>query len=139
MISHAEFGKLRLAHFRSESDIAELADWEFMGRIWLGEAIGFSEWLRLEDDPCVLRSIAIDFREFPAPDAAKVLDAIGSEIRCGMTFDELRSLLGQPISEYRKVKDRVTYEFVTSAEPYNVSCTVLNEGGLTYLQMMVSP
>ena len=56
MISHADFEKLHLAHFRSDAEIADLEDWEFEDRIWAGEAIGFSEWLRPEDEPDVLQS-----------------------------------------------------------------------------------
>jgi hypothetical protein len=78
MISHDRFGALRLAHFLPDAQIAELRDWEFMEHLWSGEAIGFSEWLRLENEPDVLRSLA-----------------------------------------------------------YEVSCTVLNEGGLGYLVVMV--
>ena len=36
-----------------------------MDQMWVGEAVGFSEWLRLRDKPETLRSLAIDFAEFP--------------------------------------------------------------------------
>jgi hypothetical protein len=73
MISHARFGALRLAQFLPDAEIAELENWEFMYHVWLGEAVGFSEWLRLENDPGVLRSLAIDFTDFPEHAAAEVL------------------------------------------------------------------
>jgi hypothetical protein len=38
MISHAQFGELRLAQFRTDE---EIEDWEYMDRNWVGEAIGF--------------------------------------------------------------------------------------------------
>jgi hypothetical protein len=84
MISHARFGKLRLAEFRPDAEIAELDNWEFMDRIWVGEAIGFSEWLRLKNKPETLRSLAIDFSEFPGQAAADVLRAIDLPVRAGM-------------------------------------------------------
>jgi hypothetical protein len=137
MISYKEFGKLRLAQFRPDDEIEDLDEWEFMDDIWVGEAIGFSEWLRLESDPDVLRSVAIDFGEFPADVAEAALQAIGLPVRAGMPAEELRAVLGEPVEEQRFAKDRVTYEFVAAGPPsYNVSCTVLKEGGLSYLVMM---
>ena len=59
MISHSHFGRLRLADFRPEEGVAALENWEFMDQMWVGEAVGFSEWLRLEDEPDTLRSLAI--------------------------------------------------------------------------------
>ncbi len=137
MISHARFGKLRLAQFRRDTEIAELENWEFMDHIWVGEAVGFSEWLRLEDKPETLGSLVIDFSEFPEAAAAKVLQTIDLPVHAGMKLDELCQLLGEPVKEERFVKDRVSYEFVVAGPPkYDVSCTVLNKGGLTYLVVM---
>jgi len=134
MISHTRFGKLRLAHFLPDADIAELDDWEFMDHIWVGEALGFSEWLRLASEPDKLRSLAIAFANFPEDVAAKVLKTIELPVRGGMRLPELRRLLGEPVEEHRFVKDRISYEFVVAGPPkYNVSCTVLQKGGLTYL------
>lgn len=138
MISHAAFGKLRLAQFLPDAEIAELDHWEFMDHLWVGEAVGFSEWLRLESKPETLQSLAIDFSEFPGPAAADVLRTIDLDVRAGMNLDELREKLGEPPNEHRFVKDRVSYEFVVSGPPkYDVSCTVLNNGGLTYLVVVV--
>src|SRR6266404_2487943 len=139
MISHARFGKLRLGQFRPDAKIAELDNWEFMDHVWVGEAVGFSEWLWLEDKPDTLRSLAIDFSEFPEQAAAEVLRTIDLPVRAGMTVEELRELWGEPAKELRfvRVKDRVTYQFVLPGPPrYDVSCTVLNEGRLTYLVVM---
>jgi len=139
MISHARFGTLRLAQFLPDADISELENWDFMYHIWLGEAVGFSEWLRLEKDPGVLRSLAIAFNDFPERAAAEVLQTIGLPVRRGMKFAELCEILGKPLKELRlpRVNDRVTYQFVTPGEAkYDVSCTVLNEGGLNYLVVM---
>jgi hypothetical protein len=137
MISHARFGKLRLAQFRPDADIVELDDWEFMDHLWVGEAVGFSEWLRLEKKPETLRSLAIDFSEFPEEAAVEVLRAIDLPVHAGMKLNALRKVLGKPVEEHRFVKDRVTYEFVFAGPPrYNVSCTVLTKGGLTYLVVM---
>jgi hypothetical protein len=137
MIPHARFSKLRLAQFRPDAEISELANWEYMDALWVGEAVGFSEWLRLESDPEVLRSLAVDFAEFPEEAAFAVLHAIDLPVRRGMTAAKLRVVLGEPVEEYRFVADRITYEFAVAGPPqYNVSCTVLNDGGLSYLVVM---
>ena len=84
MIAHAQFGELRLAQFRRDTEIVQLADWEFMDALWVGEAIGFSEWLRLKSDPESLRSLSIDFTEFPTDATAAVLQAIDLPFRVGI-------------------------------------------------------
>ena len=138
MISHDRFGALRLAHFLPDTQIAELSDWEFMEHLWVGEAIGFSEWLRLEDESDVLRSLAIDFGEFPKSAAEAVIRTIDLPIQGGMALEQLRAVLGEPYEIERFVADRVTYNFFSQGpHPYEVSCTVLGEGGLVYLVVMV--
>lgn len=138
MISHAAFGKLRLAQFLPGAEMAELDNWEFLDHLWVGEAVGFSEWLRLENQPETLRSLAIDFGEFPGPAAADVLRTIDLGVRAGMKLDKLCEILGEPTKEHRFVNDRVSYEFVVPGPPtYDISCTVLNNGGLTYLVVVV--
>jgi hypothetical protein len=137
MISQDQFGKLRLAQFRPEADIVELADWEFMDELWVGEAVGFSEWLRLQTEPMVLRSLAVDFTEFPEAAALAVLQTIELPIQRGMSDVELKARLGEPVEEFRFVADRITYKFaVPGPHRYNVSCTVLKQGGLSYLVVM---
>jgi hypothetical protein len=85
----------------------------------------------------VLRSVALDFAEFPAAAASAVLQVIDLPVRRGMTAKELRAVLGEPVAERRFVADRVTYEFAVPGPPrYNVSGTVLKRGGLTYLVVM---
>lgn len=137
MISYSRFGQLRLAQFRPDADIADLDNWEFMDHVWVGEAVGFSEWLRLEVKPETLRSLAIDFAEFPEQAAEDVLQAIDLRVRAGMKLDELTDLLGKPVKQHRFVKDRVSYDFEVIGPPeYNISCTVLSNGGLKYLVVM---
>lgn len=139
MISHSEFAKLRLARFCPGEQVAELTGWEFENRVWVGEAIGFSEWLRPEDDPECLQSLSIAFAEFPAQAADEVRHALDLPLKAGMTRDEVISLLGEPVKEFRFVKDRTTYEFKTPGpNSYDISCTIKHEGGLTYLVVMVA-
>ncbi len=129
MISHAHFAKLRLAQFWPAGEIVELDKWEFMDRIWLGEAVGFSEWLRLEDDPETLRSLAIALNEFPAHAAAEVLRTIDLPVRAGMNFEELREALGEPVSEqawghptFLVLEETETFP----SEPLSAACLSVN-------------
>jgi len=137
MISHERFGELRLAHFLPHVELAELSSWLFMNRTWLGEALGFSEWLRLETEPEVLRSLALDFSDFPESAASSVLKTLELPVRPGMQAADLRSILGDPVEEQRYVADRISYEYIVEGPPkFSVSCTVLERGGLTYLVVM---
>ncbi len=134
MISYHKFGELRLGQFLAVRDVTELQNWEFEGYMWVGEAFGFSEWLRLESDPTSLRSLSIDFTEFPSEASRKVLKTLGLPLRQGMVMTEIEDILGEPCDEFTYVADRKSYEFMTRGrESFIVSCTVLNEGGLTYL------
>ncbi|MEX2213554.1 MAG: hypothetical protein WD768_05475 [Phycisphaeraceae bacterium] len=137
MISHEEFAKLRLVQFRPDDEIAQLEDWEFMDHIWVGEAIRFSEWLRLESDSDSLRSLAIDFDEFPANTAEQVLSAIELPLRRGLNLEQIQSVVGEPVHEEHFVADRASYDFVLDGPSrYFVSCIILNVGGLIYLVVM---
>ena len=139
MISNRRFSRLRLRDFIGDLELAELRDWEFMDRLWLGEAHGFTQWLRLQGDPEVLRSLAIDLERFPEDSSRAVLDAIGLPLRRGMSRAQIVSLLGEPHNTLSFVADRETYEFRVAGDgTYDVSCTVLKQGGLTYLQVMTA-
>lgn len=138
MISHIDFGKLRLSQFLAEYSIDTIENWEFMERIWIGEAFGFSEWLRLEDDPEVLRSLSIDLCEMSAVVATRILDAIKLPVHAGMSLDQLQHLLGGAIEKQQFVNDRSTYKFkITEPHAYWIDCTILTSGGLAYLVVMI--
>jgi hypothetical protein len=136
MIPHVKFGQLRLKQFLPNAEIAELEDWEYEERVWVGEAVGFSEWLRPVEDPEILGSLSINFKEFPERAADQVLKAIELPLKRGMTADNLKAVLGEPVETLRFVPGKVTYGFMTP-EPYKVSCTVEDEGGLIFLEVMI--
>ena len=138
MISHDEFGKLHLGQFIPDEEITHLKNWEFMGNVWLGEAIGFSEWLRLESDPNTLRSLALDLSEFPSEPCRRVLDVVDLPLKRGMSLKDIEEVLGNPIDVDEYISDRKSYSFrFQNGAAYDLSCTVLNEGGLIYLVIMV--
>jgi hypothetical protein len=134
VLTHQEFGRLRLAEFAPKKQIRTLADWEFLGRLWIGEAIGFSEWLRPHERPTMLESLALDVAELPQEVVDRVLARLGLPLRKGLTRRELVKLLGEPYEAHVFADDRKTFEFRSEeTDPYLISCTVLNDGGLTYL------
>jgi hypothetical protein len=138
MISYERFGSLRLSHYLPEADIVRFDQWKFDDRMWAGEAIGFSEWLRPEDDPETLQSLAIDFKKFPADTAERVLRDIELPVSPAMTFEQLRATLGEPAEVSRYVRGQADYEFISPEPyPYRISCTVADDGGLVYLVVLV--
>jgi hypothetical protein len=136
MISHEEFGKLRLVQYLPDTNLARLRNWEFEERYWVGEGFGFSQWLRLESDPHVLRALSIAFDDFPPDAAADVLKTIGLPLIPGMTLPAIQKVLGEPVKKYHFGDDRVSYDFTSAGPTYHISCTILNNGGLSYLEVM---
>ena len=123
-----------MVEFVPKKQIRSLADWEFLDRLWVGEAIGFSEWLRPQERPTILESLALDMAELPEDVVNRVLERIGLPLRRGLTNRELGKILGEPHETLVFTEDRKTFEFrYGETDTYLVSCTVLHDGGLTYL------
>ncbi|WP_143154167.1 hypothetical protein [Rhodanobacter sp. OK091] len=138
MIPHKEFGELRLSQFSPASQIVALTNWEFMGRTWVGEAIGFTGWLRPQKHPGLLQSLALDLGALHKAIYSAVFRRVGLPLQRGMAIEQITTVLGEPVETHRFVADRTTYEFFwLGVEPYNVSCTVLAQGGLTYVVVSV--
>jgi len=138
MIDYAEFSRLRLSDFvRDPADVADLSDWEFMEHLWVGEALGLTEWLRLAEEPDVLRSLSLDLPTLPDSLAGRMLDALDLPLHFGMSLSELVLRLGEPTDVLRFGRDRTTYEFrVGETDVYDLSCTVHHRDGLIYLVVM---
>jgi len=137
MIGHAEFATLRLSDFVDPAEIVQLADWEFEDRLWIGEAVGFTEWLRPQSSPERLGSIALDLAALPEHAAHACLARIGLPLRRGMTFAEIQSLLGEVVDQQSFSEDQTTFLFEHgSPDVYRIDCTVQADGGLVYLVVM---
>lgn len=138
-ISWEELATLRLSDFVPAKLIRELQDWEFMDRLWVGEATGFTEWLRLADDPEVLRSMALDLVGLESGTVDAILKRLGLPLHPAMTRDQLKSTLGEPASVKvfpgAKERETLTYPAPPSGG-YRLSCTVQKTAGLTYLVVM---
>ncbi|MGY4909987.1 hypothetical protein [Micromonospora aurantiaca (nom. illeg.)] len=139
-ISHDAFGQLHLAQFLAAEDLEELRGWEYLGHRWVGEASGFTEWLRLESDPGVTRSVAIDLAALPEATAQRMTNTLGLPLRAGLDQQDITGVFGRPTDTERFVRDRVTLVFhVGAADPYELSCTVHEEHGLIHLTMHSTP
>jgi hypothetical protein len=138
MIAYADFSRLRLSDFvRDPDDVADLSDWEFMEHLWVGEAWGLTEWLRLAEEPDVLRSLSLDLPTLPDSFTGRVLDALDLPLHYGMSLSEIVRHLGEPTDVLRFGRDRTTYEFrVGDGDVYDLSCTVHHRDGLIYLVVM---
>ena len=139
MITHQAFKKLRLNQFFPDIAVVALENWEFMDQLWVGEAIGFSEWLCFEERPTELGLLALDLNGLPDAGCRAVLQALDLPLAKGMSIAEIETVLGQADRTNQFVPDRKSYDFlVTNGEPYHISCTVLNDGGLSYLVVMIA-
>jgi len=132
VISHRAFSEMRLRDFAA--DVVDLDGWQFMGRVWVGEAIGFSEWLRPDDDPARLGSLALDLRDLPPGLIERVLDRLQLPLSPGMDLAMIRGQLGDPVGTQQFVSDRRSFDF--NIEGYAISCTVHDADGLIYIVVM---
>ncbi|MCT2587924.1 hypothetical protein [Actinophytocola gossypii] len=139
-ISHDLFGRLRLADFLPPGTVERLDGWEYLDRYWIGEACGFTEWLRIESEPEEVRSIALDLAELPAGASAAMLATLRLPLRAGMTLPEITTVLGQPEHTEVFVPDRANHDFqVDTVGSYTVGCTVHEDDGLIYLTVHTTP
>lgn len=119
------------------NEIEEVDGWEFMGKVWLGEAYGFTEWLRLREDPDVLRSVSLDLVDLDTEVADRILERLQLPLEYGMETDEVNEVLGEPTGQSQFVPNRITYEYVVGdRERYYVSATMDRQEGLVYLVVM---
>ena len=138
LIPYTVFGRLRLADFLPTSaEVETLTDWEYMDDVWVGDAFRFTEFLRLDEDPDVVRSVALDLAELPPDVTAAILTALRLPLALGMQSDDVMARLGEPDSVDRYGAHRTTYNFTSGAEArYAVSCTIHEAAGLIYLTVL---
>jgi hypothetical protein len=138
LIPYNEFARLRLALFYPDaSELVPLENWEFMGSVWVGEADGFTEFLRPEEKPDELGSIEIDLSSIQEDIGAAILDKIHLPLQRGMLFEQVAQHLGPPESTDAFVSDRKTYNFTLgSISSYCISCTVHESEGLIHVTVI---
>ncbi|MDB5305312.1 MAG: hypothetical protein JWM97_2861 [Phycisphaerales bacterium] len=137
VISYERFGRLRLADFLiGEMQTEPLENWEFMDRKWVGEAVAFTEFLRLQSDPDVLRSIALNLSVEPQKVWNKVLAVCGVPLQRGMSEKAVRDVLGRSVGQV-EIKGTTTLTFSAGErEPYDIRCAFKPETGLSYVVIM---
>jgi NTP pyrophosphatase (non-canonical NTP hydrolase) len=135
MITHRELAPLRLKDFLPQTDqIEEVDGWEFMDKVWLGEVYGFTEWLRLREDPEVLRSVSLDLADLDQEVADLILSTLQLSLEYGMELEEVNGVLGEPAGQVQMVTNRTTYEYLAgNREKYYISATIDRLDGLVYL------
>ena len=138
LISFEQFGKLRLKQFAPpEAEVFESGGYEWMGGFWINEGIGFTSMSRHEDTPEETGGLEVDFSELPESAVPAIFDATQLPLRRGMSFEEVRSVLGEPEKTHVFVADRKTYEFtVGSQQRYYVSATLDDADGLIYVEVI---
>ena len=138
LIPYREFAELRLCHFYPDTaKIVGLEDWEFMGGIWVGEAIAFTDFLRPDHREEELGAIDIYFAELPAGVGQAILDAIHLPLQQGMSFDQMIQILGTPADTLIFAEDRKSYDYTLGSQfPYHISCTIHESDGLIYLSVI---
>ncbi len=138
MITHRELAPLRLEDFLPPTaEIEEVDGWEFMDRVWLGEVYGFTEWLRLRDDPQVLRSVSLDLAYLDQDVADRILSTLQLPLEYGMELAEVNEVLGPPAGQLALVPERITYEYLAgNRDKYYISATIDHQDGLVYLVVM---
>jgi hypothetical protein len=138
MISYKEFGNIRLANIVEHiKEIQMFSDWEFMEDLWIAEVYKFNEFLRLENSPEITQSISLNFEDFENQKLVNFLKKIDIPLYPNMLAEEIFTVLGKPKKTESYVEDRITYEFLLEGnEAYYISCTVINNIGLSYLTIM---
>ena len=137
MIPFRDFAALRLARFaRPGDEVVRLEDWEFQDDVWVGEALGLTQFLRRRSEPETLRAVGLDLEGLPDATTQALMDALDLPLRFGMTEDEIRARMGNP-SGAVAFAGSSSLEFEVRAEggAYTVSCTVDPEDGLVYLDV----
>lgn len=133
LIPHEQFGRLRLVDFAPEAaEVVELEDWEYLDRLWIGEAIGFSEWLRPVEKPDVLGALSLDLSDLPYEMSQKVFTVLHSPLSRGMDYNQVVSVLGEPTHSHQFTSGQRSYEFRCGSQwPYAIDCTIRDEDGLS--------
>jgi len=138
MISFDDFWRLRLTDFLiGEMKATQVHNWEYLDHHWVGETIGFTEWLRLESDPDNLRFLSLDLAELPTKVANSVFAKIGIPSLKGMSEKYLTDVLGKPAGHLSLNGNKKTHYFlIGEGNQYEVGCTIDKKDGLVYFTIL---
>ncbi len=136
MILKRFFSDMRMSHYVPQTDIKSLKNWEFLGREWIGEAVGFSEWLYSPDAPSMLEIMGIDISAFPGVESLL--------LKLEIVFPALNKvgvgiLLGSPSASKVWPSGRQTLLYWhPDREPYAIECAFDGED-LVFITIIKSP
>ena len=138
LISHELFGCLRLADFApAGTKVVQLEGWEYLDRLWIGEAIGFTEWLRDVERPDVLGALSLALLTLPDEMCQSVLAVLQLPLMRGMKYDQVVGARGEPVRSRQYVNGQITVDFQCGSKwQYSIGCTVRDEGGLSYITVV---
>jgi hypothetical protein len=126
---------MRMVSFADPNTIVPLEHWEFRGETWVGEAFGFSEWLRPRSRPDELHAMSLDLTDCPF--GVQALRKLGLSLWLGASLQEVIAQLGQPDSVEQFIPGRHTFSFRRLCAPFEVSCTISEKGGLLYVSVFL--
>jgi hypothetical protein len=138
LISHDQFGRLRLADFAPDgTKVIELEDWEYLNRLWIGEAIGFTEWLRDVERPDVLGALSLALSTLPDETSQRVLAVLHLPLSRGMSYRQVVEVMGEPTRSHQYVSNQTTFDFQCGNEwQYEVGCTIRDKEGLIHITVV---
>jgi hypothetical protein len=131
---------MRLGSFAPPgTEIVEQTDFEWMQGLWLHEGIGFTWFGQLMEQPDETAGLEVLFEELDGASIDRMLKFMHLPITPGMQFEQLRDLLGWPVTTNVFTSDRKTYNFrVGAGDQYQVGCTVHVEQGLIHVSIIRS-
>jgi hypothetical protein len=137
MLAFDQFARLRLRSFLpATAAVDDLAEWEFIDDRWVGEGLGFTQFLRLEEEPDTLRSVSLDLEDLSDSVAQAVFSRLDLPLRLGMGIAETIHQLGLPVDTVT-VGTETTMGFCVDADvPYEVSCILDPEEGLVFVTIL---
>lgn len=137
MLAFDQFARLRLRSFLPPTAVVDdLAEWEFIDDRWVGEGVGFTQFLRLEEEPDTLRSVSLDLEDLSDSVAQAVFDRLDLPLRLGTGVAETIHQLGLP-TDTMTVGAETTLAFAVDADvPYEVNCIFDPEEGLIFVTIL---
>jgi hypothetical protein len=138
MIGYNDFSKLRLANFLSkETCVNNCAGYQFMGDVWTGQTVGFTECLQLQSNARDTQSISLDLNGLDSESINKIIALLGLDIYKGMEQEQVIETFGTPLTTERFMNDRQTFIYIVgNKEQYYLSLTIHQSDGLIYVTMM---
>lgn len=138
IISHDHFGRLRLADFAPDgTKLVALEGWEYLDRLWVGEAIGFTEWLRYVERPDVLGALSLALSTLPDEMSQRVLAILQLPLSRGMNYSQVVGVLGEPMRSRQYVNNQTTFDFQCGSKwKYEIGCTIRDKEGLIHITIV---